>query len=127
MPLILGLSVIGINRATNIQLHDTYYVVALFHVGLMLSIILGVIGLLYWFFRKKKLIPWMTFIHVTTTILCFVGFMLSDFLFKEQRVSEYNFYNTVHTILSVLLLISIASQLLFLVNLIVSLIRKKRN
>jgi len=118
IPLVIGLSLIGLNKTIDIQMHDTYLVISLFHVGILFSIILGVIGFFYWLMRKKKLINWMTVVHVIITIGSFLIILIGAMLAKI-------FFLQVDTLtpLSSIILIGLLSQLLFLFNLIFSSIR----
>lgn len=125
IPLILGLSIIGINSAIDIQMHDTYFVIASIHIGILFSIILGIIGFLYWLTRSKRLVKWMTAIHVTSTIVTFVLIVLTGLIFKKVIESDFGIFRTVNQIVLVITLIAILSQLIFATNLVVGLIRNQ--
>jgi len=115
----MGLLLIGLKKTMDIQMHDTYFVIALIHVGILFSIILGVIGLLYWLMRKKKLINWMTIVHVFTTIASFVSILIGAMLATKIFFLQIDILSP----LSIIILIGLLSQLLFLFNLIFSSIR----
>jgi heme/copper-type cytochrome/quinol oxidase subunit 1 len=125
IPLILVLSIIGINSAIDIQMHDTYFVIASIHIGILFSIILGIIGFLYWLARSKRLVKWMTAIHVTSTIVTFVVIVLTGLIFKKVIESDFEIFRTVNQIVLVITLIAILSQLIFVTNLFVGLIRNQ--
>ncbi len=125
IPFILALSIIGLNSTIDLQLHDTYFVLTSIHIGILFSILLGVIGSLYWFTRNKKLIAWMTASHVIITIVAFVIITVSSLFFKASIRSDFAIFRTVNQILLAIILIMILSQVIFILNLIISLIRNK--
>jgi heme/copper-type cytochrome/quinol oxidase subunit 1 len=126
IPVIIGLSMIGLNNAIDIQVHDTYIVIALIHMGLFLSIILGLIGFIYWLFRHKKLVNWMTAVHVYITTSTFILFVLSGLITTRAFERDLEVVRTVYYIIFTLILITILSQLVFTINLALSVIRDKR-
>ena len=126
IPIVLGLSIIGFNSVIDIQMHDTYFVIASIHIGILFSILLGIIGLMYWLIRKKRLVDWMTAIHVISTILIFVLIVLIGLLFKKVIQSDFEMFRTVNQIMFIIILIAMFSQLLFIANLIFSLIKNKQ-
>mgnify|MGYP001796452208 FL=1 len=56
MLIILLVSLIRSNSSLDLQLHDTYFVVATIQIGIPLCIVLGILGLAYWVVRTKKLV-----------------------------------------------------------------------
>ncbi|MBK8699228.1 MAG: hypothetical protein IPN29_06645 [Saprospiraceae bacterium] len=116
IPLILGLSIIGYNGIIDIQYHDTYFVIATIHLGYFFSTFLFIIGLIYWLIRKKTLVNWMTLFHVIFTISVFLVIILVSLfhrIFGEEMVSFLVF------------LLLVLSQVIFLLNLTIGLIRNK--
>jgi len=111
---IMCLAIAGINSAIGLQLHDTYLVITPIHLGVWLSIILGALGFLYWLVRKRKLVHWMTAIHVAITVLSFTLIMAMGLAFPVVAFNQ--------AMLAVLLLVVVA-QVLFLGNLVVSLVK----
>lgn len=124
-PLILGLSIIGFNSAIDIQIHDTYFVIASIYIGILFSITLGIIGFIYWLVRHKKLINWMTLSHVIITISTSALFVITGLAFKKVIETDFDRFRTVNQILVAIILIAILSQLIFIMNLVLSLIRNK--
>lgn len=125
IPIVLGLSIIGFDSAIDIQMHDTYFVIASIYIGIMFSILLGLIGLIYWLIRKKRLVDWMTAIHVISTILIFVLIVLTGLIFQKTIEGDFDTFRTVNQILFVVILIALISQLIFITNLTFGLIRNK--
>lgn len=126
IPLILGLSIIGYNRTIDLQLHDVYFVIASMQIGVLFSIILGIIGFVYWLFRNKKLVNWMTLVHVIITISIFGLIVLTGLVFRQVVSGDFISFRTVNQFLITIILIALFSQLIFLINLVFSLIRNKK-
>ncbi len=122
---LIGLSIFGWNNTIDIQLHDTYFVFISIHIAVLFSIYLGVIGIIYWMIRKKKLIDWMTVLHVVFTISTFALIITTGLIFKKIIESDFKIIRTVNQILFVVFLIALLSQLIFITNLIIGLIRNK--
>ena len=106
-------------------MHDTYFVIASIHIGLLFSVLLGIIGLIYWLIRNKRLVNWMTAIHVTSTILTFALIILTGLIFKKVIESDFETFRTINQILFAIILYAFLSQLIFITNLILSLIKSK--
>jgi len=123
IPILLAISIMGMNQTTDIQLHDTYFVIDVVHVGILFSVIAGLIGLLYWLFRNKRLVNWMTFSHVITTSLFLLLFMVNS-VFNKSEWSDFNSYTIINRFHFFIILIVFLNQLLFLSNLVISLFRK---
>jgi len=123
IPILLAISIMGMNQTTDIQLHDTYFVIDVIHVGILFSVIAGLIGLLYWLFRNKRLVNWMTFSHVITTSLFLLLFMVNS-VFNKSEWSDFNSYTFINRFHFFIILIVFLNQLLFLSNLVISLFRK---
>jgi heme/copper-type cytochrome/quinol oxidase subunit 1 len=126
IPIVLGLSIIGFNSAIDFEMHDTYLVISSIHIGILFSILLGIIGLMYWLIRKKRLVDWMTAIHVTSTIIIFVLIVLTGLIFKKVIESDFKIFRTVNQIMFIIILIAMLSQLVFIANLLFSLIKNKQ-
>ena len=125
IPLILGLSLFGLNAYIDLQFHDTYLVFALFQIGLLISIVLGAIGFIYWTIRHVKLINWMTLIHVLSTMTTFALYLMIGILSVEFE-ADFDAFRSARPILFVISLLAIISQLIFLTNMVLSLIRNKK-
>ncbi|WP_235292125.1 hypothetical protein [Portibacter lacus] len=123
IPLIFGLSFIGYNTVIDLQYHDTYIVVGMFQLGITFCILLGFIGLIYWLLRKIRLIAWMTQVHVLITILTIASMVVSGALADTLYGEKFNPISLIMFNLTNLLLLS---QFIFVINIIKSLIRKKR-
>lgn len=113
-------------EAIDLQLHDPYLVIAYDHLAMLLTILLAGIGLLYWFFRKKQLIQWMTIFHTLITILPILILFIRCGFPKEDGVGEYIEGDAMGRSLFYLslLLAFIFGQILFVLNLLIALFKK---
>ncbi len=133
IPLLIGLSILGLNATIDIPLHDIYFVISSIHIGMLLSGFLGIIGVIYWLMRKIKLINWLTIIHVVITISAFVTFMI--YLIFKSVIEYFGFsiieyfeaFPIINQIVTIILLMAFFSQFIFIANLILSLIRNQKN
>ncbi len=112
IPIILLISLIKINHTLDIQLHDTYFVIANLHLGMLFSLLMGIYGFLYYQFRRRKLNKWLTLFHLIFTLLFIVTSLFSNYI--NGSLNAYLF----------LLCSFILSQCLFLINLVIGLIKK---
>lgn len=89
IPQLLPILILGGTHIPPIELHlhDTYIVTDSLTVSIILSIILGIIGFSYWRMKDKKLIDWMTTIHLTATIAAFMYISFSS----SQKINDYLF------------------------------------
>lgn len=113
-------------EAIDIQWHDTYLVIAYYHLAIFLTVLLVGIGLLYWFFRKKELIQWMTIFHILITILSILILFIRYGFPKEDGLGDYIEADTIGSSLFYLslLLAFIFGQILFVLNLLMALFKK---
>lgn len=123
---LFGLSIIGWDNTIDIQLHDTYFVIASIHFGVLFSIYLGIIGIIYWLIRKKRLVDWMTVIHVVITILTFALIIITCLILQKIIEGGFETFRTINKIIFVLVLIALLSQFIFIANLIFGSIRNKQ-
>ncbi len=107
------------DAAIDINIHDTYLVIANSHIAKLLFVLYGFTGFIYWAFNKTEvsLVKILTKLHVLITIgsvpTYFIGLKLFD-LYS----SNTNF--TLNMFLVILILFVFISQLLFVINLVIS-------
>jgi len=120
------------NKMTfDINVYDTYYVISEVDFYIMNSFFVMITGLLYFIFEKLKIIlfSFLSKVHILGTIFLFfliiyfnyynlLEYQSSEFLFDKP---DYNKY----IIISILALISL--QILFIINIFVSLIKKMKS
>ncbi|WP_338378230.1 hypothetical protein [uncultured Flavobacterium sp.] len=136
IPIILIMGFLNRKETLDINVHDTYYVINNFHLAIILSTVLGIISLGY-FLIKLFNIPLINWLSITHVIISILGIIIIYILFKVVKNLEVNTSNiesffkyskTIQRINFALfsaLTITIISQLLFLLNITVSIIKKK--
>lgn len=125
------------NSALDIPLHDTYFVVAHFHVVMGLSSVFGIFGGIYYWFPKMtgkmmserwgKVHFWLTFIGSygvfwTMHYLGFMGMPRRYFNYESYQFLPPSMH-TLQIIITISALIVGAAQLIFLVNFLYSWLR----
>lgn len=110
----------------DINVHDTYYVIAYLHLAILISILFGIIGIGYWVMQKanRKLSKWLNWTHIGLT---FGGALIVWILTKFYRTEfmEYEFNNNLTLIITLIIFLMIIGQLIFPINIIYGLIKKK--
>jgi len=112
------------NRTRDIQLHDTYLVIDLCTVGILMSLYLLLIGLLYFLFRNKRLDVNLTFVHLLSIVLILAIWFGSSRIYPDPSPNNLESFlrNVNFVVLSTMIFVGV--QLLFLVNLVFSFFRK---
>ena len=115
------LSIFGWDSEVDIQLHDSYFIFPAVFIGITFSLFLAVIGLIYWLMRNKILVNWMTAVHVGSTILSFALVFGIGIVLDKKTELDLNFLKTMNWILLYLIFLAVLTQLLFGINVAVSL------
>ena len=125
IPLLWLLTLILPMKVIDMQSHDTYWVIAFYHLAIPISIILGGIGLLYWLFSEKRMIKWITVFHSLITILPIFAFFIihgfsdvdeADYIAADMLSRSKPYFIT--------LLLLLFGQILFVLNLLIALFKK---
>ena len=135
ITIILVIGFINRKETLDVNIHATYYVIKNLHLAILLSIFLGILGLGYFLTKmfSISLINWMTILHILITIF---GVLLIYILFKVQLNLEaktnniesflkyFKIIKRINIALFSILGLTIFSQLLFLINIIIGLKNK---
>ena len=113
-------------EAIDIQLHDTYFVIAYYHLALLITILLSGFGLGYWLFSKKPLIRWMTIFHTIITIILIVTCFFWYGFPTNENAANYIEGDTLSRSISyfILSLLFLLGQILFVLNLLIALFKE---
>lgn len=126
IPIIMLIGILSGDAVLNINVHDTYYVIAHLHLATLISILFGIIGIGYWIMQKadKKLSKWLNWIHIG---LIFGGTLIAWILtnFYRDEIMEYKFNNNLSLIITLIILLMIFGQLIFPINIISGLLKNK--
>jgi heme/copper-type cytochrome/quinol oxidase subunit 1 len=131
--------VIGLIQTNNedttfdINIHDTYYVIAHFYIALFLSLTYYLIGLGYWVVQKamkRKLINVLTIIHSVILNGSFLvywlvnGYSKAFFETPFPLFDNHQLINQTLVILSILILF--VGQPIYIINLIIGIFKKQK-
>lgn len=113
----------------DINVHDTYFVIAHFHITYLIFTVLFILGFLYYLFYRieLKLIRALTRIHVFITCFSlpvyYIGNIFNSIKTKNNVPPLFDDISYTNIFISILILVVIIAQLLFILNLLFSLIR----
>ncbi len=115
-----------IDTTLDINVHDTYYVIALRHVYSLLLIWFGLCGLGYWVVLSKfsiKLIDWLTIANLVFSLIGLFQIILPINIFQQEPryYSNTAFYKGDY-LLSILLFF--IGQIIYFLNVLLSTIKK---
>jgi len=130
---VLLVGLIFFRSAFDINVHDTYFVIANSHITIGLTFLFFIFSLIYFSFARlgRPLKKGLGLTHYIITVLTlFITVFPPTFLFKPTRYSpadaslDSNF--DVNTLILLVFFTFILGQLLFLINIIWTLIRSKK-
>lgn len=126
IPIIILIGILSEDAVFDLNIHDTYFVIAHLHLATLIAILFGIIGIGYWFMQKanRKLSKWLNWIHIGLT---FGGTVVVWILtqFYRTELMQYEFNNNLTLIITLIILLMILGQLIFPINIIYGLIIKK--
>jgi len=126
IPVIMLIGTLSGDAVLDINVHDTYYVIAYLHLAILISILFGIIGIGYWIMLKagRKLSKLLNWTHIGLT---FGGTLVVWILNKFYRaeIMEYKFNDNLTLIITLIILLMIVGQLIFPINIIFGLIKNK--
>ncbi|WP_299800096.1 hypothetical protein [uncultured Maribacter sp.] len=126
IPVLLLIGYIDSNETIVINIHDTYFVITMLNLGVLLSIMCGIIGLGYWVVIKlnRRLVNWLTIIHLIITVISLCLILLIPFFLPESNQGITSLYFDAQVTITLSALVAVCIQSLYLVNIIIALIRK---
>ncbi len=126
IPVLLLIGYIDSNETIAINIHDTYFVITMLNLGVLLSIMCGIIGFGYWVVIKlnRRLVNWLTIIHLIITVISLCLILLIPFFLPESNQGITSLYFDAQVTITLSALVAVCIQSLYLVNIIIALIRK---
>ncbi len=133
IPIIMVIGYFNSKKTIDINVHDTYYVAAIYTLAIILSIYFGLIGLIYYL---AKVFNFNTYsilinIHILISLLVFPFIYLTTFFYKSNSnldiisiINNQKFNDKITYIIIILFCIFLMTQILFLINIIIGFIRK---
>ncbi len=133
IPVLLLIGILSWDTVLDINVHDTYFVIAHLHIAILLSVVFGLLGLGYWIVLKVggKLSKVLTLVHMVFTIGGVLGlYLLPVFSFTSESTSNFPQYDdlVIKNIMTVcVLVIMVCAQLLYLANVTIGVFGKRKN
>lgn len=127
--LVLIICLIFKDRTIDFQRHDTYYVITIFHLGLVVAFSNFLIGIIYLIFRRVLSIKILTVLHfgvsvlIISTMLYFCIFRNSELL-NDKSWEGILLYRRNQRYIYVFIIFWILSNSLLLINIFMSLLAK---
>ena len=116
----------------DVNIRDTYFVMATFHFSLFMAFIYFMLGVCYWFFYKLNILlnKKLTKAHTVVTVLGLPVYLLLN-MYIEYKTNDPIFsltgnYEILYNTLIGVFLTIILIQLLFPVNILISLAKQKK-
>ena len=133
--LLIGLA--GINNpdsTLDINVHDTYFVIADFYIEVATCLFFFLMGLGYWLIQKvykKQLIKYLTIIHAAILIGSFILYWIIMLYFKifpkDLAFPLFDDYQLINVVLVIeILLIVFIGIPVYIVNLLIAIFRKNK-
>ncbi|SHG48530.1 cbb3-type cytochrome c oxidase subunit I [Flagellimonas flava] len=132
IPIIMLIGILSGDSVLDINVHDTYFVIAYLHLAILISILFGIIGIGYWIMQKanRKLSKWLNLIHVVLTVGGLIAiFGIPYLLFDSTAESAFPVFDQIarqNLILILTIFLILFGQLMYLINLIVGIFRKNK-
>lgn len=125
IPLILITLIFFTNNAFDLQLHDTYIVVSWFYIAILFSMMSALIGFIYWIMRKYKMLRILTLAHTFLSIVSIIGVLITIIIQQNISIGQFKEFSFLNTISTNLILLFILTQLVFIFNIAIGLLRGK--
>ncbi len=108
----------------DINIHDTYYIITYRHFGIFFSFLFILIGFIYFLLKKVELFKFLTNFHLYISIGSFIFSIIGQVYFKTfSNNSNFPLFDDLSnyiTFFSIILLLFVLAQFIFLFNLIIS-------
>ena len=130
IPIILLTGFLKLDKTFYFNIHDTYYVLGLINLAVLISIIFAIIGFGYWVIIRlnRRLVYWLTVIHLIITVIGFFSIIIILFSLPniEQDGFSTNFENLLEMQVIAFYIFSLVFyiQPLYLINIIIALLSK---
>lgn len=125
-PIIMLVGIFSGESVLDINVHNTYYVIAYLHLATLISIFFGLVGMGYWIMRKmnRKLSKWLNWAHIGLTFGGTIAVWILSRFYRTE-IMEYEFNNNLTSIITLIIMLLILGQILFPINIIYGLVKKK--
>ncbi|SIR25288.1 hypothetical protein [Maribacter ulvicola] len=126
IPVILLIGFLKPDKTLDINIYDTYLVIGLINLAVLISIIYGILGFGYWVAIRlnRKLVNWLTVIHLIFTVISFCFIILIPYFLPPSSQGISSLYFDAQTTLTLSAIVAVSIQSLYLINMITALFRK---
>ena len=109
-----------------INIKDTYYAMSNYDLATLISILFGIIGLIYWIVGKVngKLSKRLNLIHIALTFGGIILILILNEFFRKS-IMEYNFNENLTMLIYLIATVVIIGQILFPINIINGIIKNR--
>jgi len=127
------------NSAIDIQLHDTYFVIAHFHIQVLFSLIFGFYAIVYFVtpkLIKRKLNDTLGQIHfwLSTSGVFFLMYPIYHLgmvgiprrYYNVEQLDSYKQFGNINIVITIIVILLLLSQVILLVNLVYSLLKSPK-
>jgi heme/copper-type cytochrome/quinol oxidase subunit 1 len=127
----LLLGVTDIDGTLDINVHDTYFVISHFDVGIVLCVVYFIYGFGYWLVQeklRKKLVKALTILHSVFLIGSFLGYWIVIFynrLFAQNNFPLFDDYQTINITLVICTILCLIAFPIYVINLVIGVFRKQ--
>lgn len=128
IPLLIAYGILNQEGTFIVDFYNVYFVIANPYLVFVISIAFAIMGFWYWLMHRmnRELIRWMTIIHVVVTIDgILIAFLIEQFFRKPHLEMEYT--NVIALIFTIILVLVFLVQIVFPLNLIITLLKKQNN
>ena len=117
IPILIIYGFLNGDGTLSVNYYDTYFIIKNSHLVIVLAIAFSIIGFWYWLMHKlhRRLILWMTIIHVIITVDGIILAFLLEHFFESSQINS---------IMAILIMLIFAVQILLPLNLLLNFIKK---
>ncbi len=134
IPVILFFCFRDSDSTISINIHDMYFVIAYFHLGIFVSSIFAFIGFIYWVLLSfnRKTNKWMTMIHTILTIGGILLITFSNSIFENGTyisTHDHSYFDSVITanfVIAISVIIVVFGQLFLCINCLIGILKKEK-
>ena len=125
IPITILILFFGKNGTFDLQLHDTYIVIARLSLIIFFLLILAFLATFYWLLRGYKMIVVLSLLHSIITAVLIIGISLLLVIRSNYGLNEMEVIHQLDSVTSIFLLILVLVQSVFLINVLIGLFRGK--
>ena len=127
IPIVLLIGRWTRNDMMDINVHDTYFIISYVDLEILISSIFGIFALGYWILNKTgvRLSKKLNLGHLIMTFALPISALIIS-QFHSSDITKYEFNKNLNLIIMIINLIAVFGQILFPINMIYGLIRKKK-